>query len=122
MVTKIVNALKLHHVEPWMDNSIKPGSSFVEELEQKIEHVPSAAVFVGTGGLGKWQKAEVEALYERERRGLCLLIPVLLPGVTPDSLPPFLRRLNAVRIGNVQDEAVIELAAAIREQACKNNL
>ncbi len=66
-------------------------------LEEQIEHIKTAAVFVGKDGIGPWQHMELEAfLREFVSRG-CPVIPVLLD-YAPEKpqLPIFLRGMTWV--------------------------
>ena len=68
-----------------------PGRPFQRSLEQQIERIKSAAVFVGKNRIGPWQQMELEALLREFVRRGCPVIPVLLPDApgTPE-LPIFL--------------------------------
>jgi len=79
-VRKIGEQLKEHGILPWLDEwELRPGFPWQELLEQQIEHIKAAAVFVGQNGIGPWQQQELAAfLREFVSRG-CPVIPVLLP-------------------------------------------
>ena len=84
--------LKSNGILPWLDEwELPPGLPWQRLLEQQIESIHSAAVFVGKDGIGPWQGLEIEAfLREFIKRG-CRVIPVLLTSAPakPD-LPVFL--------------------------------
>jgi WD40 repeat protein len=98
VVKKIGEQLKVEGLLPWLDEwELRPGLPWQRALEQQIEHIKSAAVFVGKDGLGPWQQMELEAfLREFVDRG-CPVIPVLLD-YAPDKpqLPVFLRGMEWV--------------------------
>ena len=79
-------------LKPWLDEwELRPGFRWQRLLEEQIQHMKSAAVFVGAEGIGPWQSEEIGAFLSAcVRRGIPV-IPVLLPNApeTPE-LPPFL--------------------------------
>lgn len=97
-VKKIGEQLKAWGLLPWLDEwELRPGLPWQRSLENQIEHIKSAAVFVGASGIGPWQQQELEAfLREFVERG-CPVIPVLL-GDAPlePQLPAFLRAMTWV--------------------------
>ncbi|MEH2009429.1 GUN4 domain-containing protein [Nostoc sp.] len=92
-VIEIAHELTRQGIKPWLDKwALRPGLAWQSLLEEQIENIKSAAVFVGSSGLGPWQSTEMRAfLNEFVERG-CPVIPVLL-GNTPQQpkLPIFLR-------------------------------
>ncbi|MBD2521267.1 GUN4 domain-containing protein [Nostoc sp. FACHB-133] len=92
-VIEIAHELIRQGIKPWLDRwALRPGLDWQSSLEEQIENIKSAAVFVGSSGLGPWQNKEMKAfLNEFVERG-CPVIPVLL-GNTPQQpkLPIFLR-------------------------------
>ena len=73
-------------IAPWFNEwDLRPGLPWQLELEKQIKKIPSAAIFIGQAGLGRWHRREQEAfLYEAERRG-CPVIPVFLSDAPPDA-------------------------------------
>ena len=97
-VKDIAGQLKVHGILPWLDEwELRPGLPWQRLLEDQIERIGSAAVFVGSEGIGPWQRQELEAfLREFINRG-CPVIPVLLPSARQiPNLPIFLRGLTWV--------------------------
>lgn len=123
LVTQLGNALNKQGLRVWMDQwELQGGSNFVTEIGEILQSVRAVIVCYGSDGYGPWQQAEVDIALDRQVRGQCLIIPVMLPNVTPKDLPPFLRRLNAVRIDSsiiLQIHAVTQAAANIA-QTIKN--
>ncbi|MGZ3609991.1 MAG: WD40 domain-containing protein [Ktedonobacteraceae bacterium] len=97
-VKKVGEKLKEQGILPWLDEwELRPGISWQRLLEERIEQIKSAAVFVGKNGIGPWQQLELEAfLREFVNRG-SPVIPVLLSD-TPDEpqLPLFLKGMTWV--------------------------
>jgi len=98
IVKLIAEQLKERGILPWFDEwELRPGLPWQRLLEQQIEHIKAATVFVGKGGVGPWQYQELDAfLREFVQRG-CPVIPVLLPNVSHEpALPLFLRGITWV--------------------------
>jgi TIR domain len=98
VVKRVGEQLKEHGILPWLDErELQPGLPWQRLLEQQIEHIKTAAVFVCKDGIGPWQSQELDAfLREFVRRG-CSVIPVLLPDAPHEpALPVFLRGITWV--------------------------
>ncbi|MBD2491353.1 toll/interleukin-1 receptor domain-containing protein [Aulosira sp. FACHB-615] len=113
-VRAIALALKQRNIKPWLDEEqIPPGRSFQDEIQQAIPLVKSAAIFIGSQGLGRWQSWELKTFIAECVENKIPVIPVLLPGVNnlPEDLV-FLKQLRWVAFSNgVDDEAAINLLA-----------
>ncbi|HEX4697190.1 MAG TPA: TIR domain-containing protein [Candidatus Udaeobacter sp.] len=93
-IKEIGENLKLQGVSPWLDEwELRPGLPWQRALEQQIENVQSAAVFVGAEGMGPWQHQEIDAFLRSFVQRKRPVIPVLLSTApaTPD-LPLFLEQ------------------------------
>ena len=98
IIKQIGEQLKERGILPWLDEwELRPGLPWQELLEQQIEHIKTAAIFVGKDGIGPWQDQELKAfLREFVQRG-CPVIPILLPDAPRKPiLPVFLRGLTWV--------------------------
>lgn len=90
--------LKEHGILPWLDDwELRPGLPWQRVLEEQIEHIKAAAVFVGRDGRGPWQDIEISAIIRQFAKKGCPVIPVILPGCEqhPD-LPIFLEGMTWV--------------------------
>lgn len=68
--------------EVWLDDDrTPPGRSFQDEIQNAILRAKSAAIFIGSHGLGKWQEVELRSLIKMCVDKNIPVIPVLLPGV-----------------------------------------
>ena len=97
-VKEIAEQLKARGIVPWLDVwELRPGLPWQRALEEQIEHIKSAAVFVGKNGRGPWQDMELEAFLREFVDRKCPVIPVVLSDA-PDKpqLPPFLRGMTWV--------------------------
>jgi hypothetical protein len=124
-VKSIAERLTRHGVRPWLDEwALALGKQFADEIQAILARVDAVAVFCGTEGFGPWQKLEMNVAIDRAARGECLLIPVMLPGVKSEDLPPFLRTMHGLRINDAlpvgddvdNAEAVKKLAEVILKQ------
>jgi nucleotide-binding universal stress UspA family protein len=86
-------------LRPWLDEEqLLPGRPWQDQLEKHIGEIRSAAVIVGSSGIGPWQNQEMRAFLSEFVQRNCPVIPVLLktaPSV-PDDLPIFLRSFTWV--------------------------
>ena len=105
--------LKREGIVPWLDEwELQPGLPWQRVLEDQIENIKSAAVFVGSNGIGPWQKMELEGFLREfvEREISCPVIPVILPGCeAPPRLPPFLRGMTWVDFREVEPDPIEQL-------------
>ncbi len=97
-VREIALKLKEQGLTPWLDEwELRPGFSWQELLEEQIEQIKSAAVFVGSSGLGPWQQREMRAFLDEFVNRSCPVIPVLLKDAPQKpQLPIFLKAVTWV--------------------------
>jgi GTPase SAR1 family protein len=89
-VRVLAQRLRERGLRPWLDvNELRPGLPWQQALEEQIQHIPAAAVIVGSR-IGPWQDAELAAFLRQFTRRHCPVIPVLLPGADRPALPVFL--------------------------------
>ncbi len=78
-VNEIAGELLKRGVHAGLDKyEIKPGLPWQQVLENNINSVKSAAIFVGSHGIGKWQKIEIDAFVRQFVSRGCPIIPVIL--------------------------------------------
>ncbi len=110
-VKEIGEQLMARGILPWLDeDELPPGRPWQRLLEEQIEQIKSAAVFVGEEGIGPWQQMELEAfLREFNRRG-CPVIPVILPNAPKKpELPIFLRGMTWVDFRKIETKPLDRL-------------
>ena len=125
-VRAIVANLKRRGLKVWLDEEqIPPGRPFQDVIQQALQNVSCAAIFIGSGGLGRWQILELRSLLTRFVDADIPVIPVLLPGVEgiPEHLL-FLQELNYVKFENgINDfEALDKLESGIRQKPVRSPL
>ena len=97
-VRRIADRLEELGILPWLDErELPPGQPWQQLLEKQIEHIRSAAVFVGAAGVGPWQEQELYGFLREFVSRKSPVIPVLLPDA-PDKpeLPIFLKAMTWV--------------------------
>ena len=94
-VIEIAEQLKLCGLKPWLDKwALRPGHSWQDVLEENIEQINAAAVFVGKNGLGPWQRREINAFLRKFVSRECPVIPILLSDAPKEpKLPTFLEEI-----------------------------
>jgi hypothetical protein len=97
-VREIARKLVEEGIKPWLDEGeIRPGTSWQTALEQQIESIKSAAIFVGDTGVGPWQQPEIQTFLNQFVKRECAVIPVVLDSVkTTPKLPLLLENLEWV--------------------------
>ena len=97
-VKKIGLQLKEKDLHPWLDEwELRPGIPWQRLLEQHINEINAAVVFLGPSGIGPWQQMELEAYLREFVKRNCPVIPIILPGVSKlPELPIFLRGITWV--------------------------
>ncbi len=114
-VRRVGEALKARGLRPWLDEWELPvGQPWIRRLEEQIETVHSAAVFLGPNGLGPWQQREIEAILQELDRNRRPIIPVIMgePETIP-KLPLFLRGINWVRFWHDDPISLDQLVSGI---------
>jgi TIR domain/Effector-associated domain 1 len=114
-VQKIANQLLELGIRPWLDVwQLRPGFPWQPELETQVKTSKSAAVFVGSSGLGPWQTREIEAFMREFVDRQCPVIPVLL-ATAPQKpqLPVFLSGHMWVDFRQPQPEPITQLVWGI---------
>lgn len=98
----------------WVDvDDLQPGCQWMEVIEDALLKCNTFLVYIGRTGIKRWVDFEVRtALYRYVDRQDLQIIPVLGPGVSPDSLPPFLSIFHNVKAEEYASTAA--LASAIK--------
>ncbi|SLM45459.1 membrane hypothetical protein [Nitrospira sp. ND1] len=110
-IRKIADDLSRRGLKPWLDErEMQPGKPWQAILENQIETIEAAAVFVGKSGLGPWQNMEMRAFISEFVERACPVIPVILPSAaeTP-KLPILLKSLHWVDFRNIDSDPLKHL-------------
>jgi hypothetical protein len=105
--------LRRRGIYPWIDiEQVPPGRWFQDVLQSAIRTVKTAAIIIGTSGIGKWQALEIKTFVSHCVESSIPVIPVLLPGAgsIPEELI-FLRELRQVAFQDdvKEDSAISDL-------------
>jgi hypothetical protein len=97
-VRKMNQRLQTENINTWFDEEqLPPGRLWQELLEEQINQIKTAAVFVGESGLGPWQDIELRAFLSEFVRRRCPVIPVILKECrNVPQLPLFLNQFTWV--------------------------
>lgn len=96
IATQVALGLKGAGVEVWWDREgIGWGDNWIQTLEAALTECGGYVILVGSAGVRRWVKFELSLAIKRHIEQELPIFPLLLPGVTPDSLPPFLATLQA---------------------------
>lgn len=98
VVHQMNTQLQDNSIATWLDEEqLPPGRLWQDVLEEQIATIKTAAVFVGSSGIGPWQHMEVRAFLQEFVRRKCPIIPVILPDCQKvPQLPLFLSQLTWV--------------------------
>ncbi len=101
-VKSIARQLMAQGIMPWLDEwELQPGRPWQQLLQEQIEQIGAAAVFISDAGLGPWQDHEQMAFLEEFVKRDSPVIPVVLAGCTGNpALPPLLRNFTWVDFRN----------------------
>jgi hypothetical protein len=107
---------------PFLDKwHLIPGEPWQEALEEALDQSATVAVFVGPSGVSPWHNEEMRTALDNavRTRDEYRVIPVLLPGASPESVTGFLARRTWVdfRPGLDDAEALQRLVAGIKGEA-----
>lgn len=96
LAAQIAEGLKTAGVEVWWDQEgIGWGDNWIHKLEDALTQCGGYVILVGASGVRRWVKFELSLAIKRHIEQDLPIFPLLLAGVTPESLPPFLGTLQA---------------------------
>ncbi len=98
LVREIAEQLRQHGLLPWLDDwELRPGLPWQALLADQIDNIESAAVFIGSRGIGPWQDLEIRGILQEFAMRRVPIIPVILPNaLETSSLPAFLEDRTGV--------------------------
>ena len=107
----VANRLKDRGLLPWLDEwELRPGMPWQRLLEEQIATIRSAAVFIGSSGIGPWQDLEQAAFLRQFVKRNCPVIPVILPDAPKaPELPPFLEGMMWVDFRGLRPDPLDQL-------------
>lgn len=117
-VESIAAALVAQGLHCFLDKwDILPRDQWLRNLENGLTESQTILIFIGTQGVGPYQQAEADAALRRQiqQRQDCV-IPVLLPGASPEDIAKlsiFLQGTNALRFHDLKDPLPLRILAAL---------
>jgi hypothetical protein len=114
-VIEIAQKLKAMGLKPWLDIwEIPGGVDWQEVLEDQIAEIKSAAVFIGSNGIGPWHRREIRAFLNEFANRNCPVIPLLLPSAPQKpELPLFLKGIMWVDFRSTNPDPMQKLIWSI---------
>ena len=91
----VVQRLGAEGVTVWWDQRLDWGGNWIEEIERALTGATAYVIVVGTSGIRRWVKPELQVALRRHIEDDLPIFPLLLPGTTPEQLPPFLATAQA---------------------------
>ncbi|MGH6897200.1 MAG: toll/interleukin-1 receptor domain-containing protein [Geminicoccaceae bacterium] len=99
VAARIVQGIRAAGANVWWDqDGIGWGDNWIETLQRTITGCSAYVILVGSSGVRRWVKAELHIATRRHFENDLPVFPILLHGVPPDSLPPFLSIFQAERL------------------------
>jgi len=126
-VERIAAALQAQGLDCYLDKwDILPGDQWLENLANGLIKSRTILIFIGTHGIGPYQREEVDAALRRkvEQRQNCV-IPVLLLGASPEDIAKFsifLQGTHALRFYDLDDPLPHRLLAGLVRGEDPNHL
>jgi nucleotide-binding universal stress UspA family protein len=92
-VLRIAQQLEQKGIKVWLDqHELRPGTSWLKEVDAQVRSVRSVAILVGATGIGPWQDVEIQGFIHTALDRDIPVIPVLLHNaVATPELPFYLR-------------------------------
>ncbi len=115
-VRAIGSKLSDRGIRPFIDEtSILPGEKWTTAVDEQLENLRAAVVFLGGGGMTDWATIEAEALIEKAKLKDRPLIPVFLPSCARDfEMPWIFTGRTPVDFRKLMPEPIDELIRGIR--------
>jgi hypothetical protein len=117
LIEIIAEQLREDSLEVWLDKgNLDSGDSFPDEIQQAIENSKAVLFCIGSHGLGKWQKLEMNACRVSSVDGKLKIFTIILPSL--ENLPDgseyvFLRQEIYLKWDGTNFQAIDSLIASI---------
>lgn len=89
-VKRVEHVLEQAGHKCFLDEYIGPGEDWLSKLDSSLTQFKFFILFIGSYGMGPWQKQEADSTLQRMALGEDIVfLPVLLPGIHPEQLENF---------------------------------
>jgi hypothetical protein len=114
-VKQIGAELRERGISPWLDEwEIRSGQSWLRVLEQRLNDIKTAAIFVGENGVARWYRAEIDILVKRFVEKGSPTIPVILASTESSPvIPLFLQTVQWVDFRKTDPDPMDSLESLI---------
>ncbi|MEN8131340.1 MAG: SUMF1/EgtB/PvdO family nonheme iron enzyme [Pseudomonadota bacterium] len=111
LVTRIAAGLRSEGADIWWDQSgIGWGDNWVETLNHELSRCSAYIILIGNSAIHRWVKAELWLAFKHHFEYDLPILPVLLAGVDPQGIPPF---LSSIRIEHLPSRPTANDFAAL---------
>lgn len=116
MAQKIANFLYGYGIEVWFDQSmIKIGDTIISKIEEGIESSAYMFVLVPSRGMREFQQKELEvALFNKQKGGFPIVVPVILESEAKEKIPASLRAIQWLDLSEDFDDNLINFIKQIK--------
>jgi hypothetical protein len=117
-VKRIARRLQKEGISVWLNEwHAPPGRPWIYALEEQLEDIATVAAFVGSSGIGPWQKFELAGYFMAFVERGCPIFPVILKDATAQpEIPPLLKMMTWIDFRKRSPNAFATLARAIRSE------
>jgi hypothetical protein len=120
-VINIATELSKHGIKIWLDKvAIPPGEEWQEAIEEQIDSVDAAVIFIGNDGIGPWQRMEIRSFLDQYVTRKCRVIPAYLSSVQGvPKIPNLLKNLHFVDFRQPYPNPIEQLLRGIKGEQIK---
>jgi formylglycine-generating enzyme required for sulfatase activity len=95
----VAAGLKAADIDVWWDEGgVGWGDDWQGKIEQALSRCGAYVILLGQGGVRRWVKPELGVAFKRHVDDELPILPLLLDGVSPEAMPPFLSLKQARRL------------------------
>jgi hypothetical protein len=117
-VRRIARRLQKEGITVWLDEwNAPPGRPWIYALEEQMKNIATVAAFVGSSGIGPWQKFELAGYFmEFVERGSPIFPVILNTAPARPEIAPLLKMMTWIDLRRRQPNGFAKLRDAIRAE------